>query len=45
MGTPEYLSPEILLRKGHDFSVDFWSFGVVLYEIIGGRSPFYDKNR
>jgi protein kinase A len=41
-GTPEYLAPEIIMSKGHDKCVDYWSFGVLLYELICGRSPFFD---
>eukprot|EP00588_Corethron_pennatum_P015348 CAMPEP_0194281526 /NCGR_PEP_ID=MMETSP0169-20130528/20865_1 /TAXON_ID=218684 /ORGANISM="Corethron pennatum, Strain L29A3" /LENGTH=753 /DNA_ID=CAMNT_0039026599 /DNA_START=76 /DNA_END=2337 /DNA_ORIENTATION=- len=39
-GTPEYMSPEILLSMGHDKGVDFWAFGVLIFEMIVGRSPF-----
>lgn len=43
VGTPEYLAPEIIMSKGHGKSVDYWSFGVLMYELIVGRSPFYAR--
>lgn len=44
-GTPEYLSPEVLRNEPHGFPVDWWSFGIVLYEMISGLPPFYSENR
>ncbi|KAJ3426693.1 cell cycle protein kinase dbf2-related [Anaeramoeba flamelloides] len=40
VGTPNYMSPEILSRKGYDNSVDFWSLGCILYELLAGFPPF-----
>ena len=43
-GTPEYLAPEILLNKGHGKPVDWWTFGVLLYEMLAGIDPFNDED-
>jgi serum/glucocorticoid-regulated kinase 2 len=44
-GTPEYLAPEIIRRQHYGAAVDWWSLGTLLYEMIAGLPPFYDKNR
>lgn len=44
-GTPEYIAPEVISRKGHDKSVDWWAIGILIYEMLIGVTPFYNKNR
>ena len=40
IGTPHYISPEVLLGKGYSFSSDIWSLGICMYEIYYGYHPF-----
>lgn len=43
-GTPEYLAPEILLNKGHGKPVDWWTLGIIIYEMLAGIDPFSDED-
>jgi len=43
-GTPDYLAPEILKRDEYDKNVDWWSYGILLFELIVGIVPFYSAS-
>jgi len=44
-GTPDYMAPELVLTQGHDRSVDYWAFGVLVYELLCGHTPFESSNQ
>jgi len=43
-GTPVYLPPEMLLKQEYGKAIDFWSLGILLYEMLVGDVPFYHDN-
>jgi tRNA A-37 threonylcarbamoyl transferase component Bud32 len=43
-GSPEFIAPEVILSKGHNRAVDYWSFGIILYEMLTRSTPFYHDN-
>ncbi|XP_033876935.3 RAC-gamma serine/threonine-protein kinase-like isoform X2 [Acipenser ruthenus] len=44
-GTPEYLAPEMLEEKDYGRAVDWWGFGIIMFEMMCGRHPFYNQDR
>ncbi|CAD8091437.1 unnamed protein product [Paramecium primaurelia] len=45
VGTTEYLAPEIIRKDGHSFEVDLWTLGILIYEMIAGKTPFSHPER
>lgn len=43
-GTPDYLAPEVITGKGHSFAVDWWTIGILCYELLHAFPPFYTAN-
>lgn len=44
-GTAEYMSPEMTREVGHTYSTDWWAVGILIYEMLIGITPFFNKNR
>jgi len=44
-GTPEYLAPEVIRNRGYGKSVDWWTVGVLIFEMTAGNVPFYSKDQ
>ena len=42
MGTPEYIAPEVLMDSSYDKEVDWWSVGIIFYEMLFGFTPFIE---
>lgn len=44
LGTPEYMAPEVLAGKEYDYSVDWWSLGIIIFELLTGNTPYRSNN-
>ena len=44
-GTPGYMAPEVMCRQNHSFAVDYYALGVLAYEFMLGRRPYYGRSR
>ena len=44
-GSPEYASPEMISHEGHNIMSDWWSFGILIYELLYGITPFFNKDK
>jgi serine/threonine protein kinase len=44
VGSAEYMAPEVILRDGHDKGADWWSYGILLYELLCGQLPFHGES-
>ncbi|OAV91674.1 AGC/AKT protein kinase [Puccinia triticina 1-1 BBBD Race 1] len=43
-GTPEYLAPEVIKGEGYGKTIDWWTLGILLYEMLSGLPPYYDED-
>jgi len=43
-GSPEYMAPEMLNQQGHNYTIDFYCLGALLYELLTGLPPFYSRD-
>ena len=44
-GTPLYMAPQVVQKNTYSYKADIWSIGVILFEMLNGRTPFHSNNR
>ncbi len=44
-GTPEYVAPEVIKKTGYSYEVDWWALGVLVFEMVTGKTPFSNDSR
>ena len=44
-GTSEYIAPELVSNLGYNLTADWWSVGIITYELVFGQTPFFSKNK
>lgn len=44
-GTPLYMAPQVVQKKEYSYKADIWSLGVILFELLNGKTPFHSKDR
>ena len=43
VGTPDYIAPEVFMQTGYTYVCDYWSMGVIMYEMLMGESAFLER--
>lgn len=44
VGTPDYIAPEVFMQLGYNETVDWWSVGIIMYEMLVGYPPFFSDD-
>ena len=44
-GTNEYMAPEMIMEQGHNYTIDWWTLGILTYKMVLGYTPFYTNDQ